>query len=123
MEDKVMEILGANKLVCRYADNLCERLKSKNIDAGYTISVNDYGTSCYIILTPGGEKLKIRISDHSVQNRDRMIDEMHVNLDRNVDELVTSIDRLHNPNNYKFIQTKTGNYLCDGVRGIWVKGE
>lgn len=124
MEYRELEkMLGANKMVCRYADRLCDGLKTIGINEDYTISVTDYGTSCYIVLYPQGEKLKIRISDHSVENRGRMSDEMHIRIDRDINELVTSIDRLYNPDNYIFVPKKDGRYLCDGVRGVWVKGE
>ena len=70
------------------AELISQALEQKGIKSNYSTSNTDYGTSCYFTFYKNSEsleRLKIRISDHSVTNRYRMEEEMHI-MDNQVDE-------------------------------------
>ena len=65
---------------------MTDREKAEKIvsDAGYDasfsgISKTQYGTSIYFLTTDGK---KIRVSDHSVLNTDRVFNEIHLRFER-----------------------------------------
>ena len=70
------------------AELISQALEQKGIKSNYSTSNTDYGTSCYFTFYKDSEsleRLKIRVSDHSVTNRYRMEEEMHI-MDSQVDE-------------------------------------
>lgn len=70
------------------AELISQALEQKGIESNYSTSNTDYGTSCYFTFYKDSEsleRLKIRVSDHSVTNRYRMEKEMHI-IDSQVDE-------------------------------------
>lgn len=69
------------------AQELQAELQSRGIQANYSVSDTDYGVSCYLVFCrsfESNDKLKIRISDHSVTNRYRMSEEQHYQTNMNV---------------------------------------
>jgi transglutaminase/protease-like cytokinesis protein 3 len=102
----------------KLADKIITILKRRGIKEEYAVSKTDYGTSVYfpIYNYKTDEKLKIRISDHSVGNTYRMSNELHYNAKSPAKEIADNIERHLFPDRYKAIpigQKKikiSGNY-------------
>ena len=98
-------------------------LKGREIKNNYSTSDTDYGTSCYFTFYKSSEsldKLKVRVSDHSVTNVDRMNDEMLVNASNfDVNRVVDAIEFYLHPERFALVPATTiekGNayYMISG---------
>ena len=73
---------------------IAQKLRQKLIDIGIYVyepntSITEYGVSTYLTYRDlNGEEYKFRISDHSVENYDRLMNEFHYDKDTNLDALV-----------------------------------
>jgi hypothetical protein len=73
---------------------IAKRLREKLLDKGIYVfepntSVTNYGVSTYLTYKDlNNEEYKFRISDHSVENFDRIINEFHYDEKTNLDEIV-----------------------------------
>ena len=73
---------------------IAQKLRKKLLDIGIYVSepntsITDYGVSTYLTYKDlNGEEYKFRISDHSVENIDRLLNEFHYNENTNLDELL-----------------------------------
>lgn len=103
------------------AKNVQDVLKGRGIELNVVKSSTDYGDSAYLVFQDSkGENQKVRISDHSVSNSQRMANEIHYNVNGsnyNAGNIANNIERLMKPDKYEFTESKDGKFLKEGKRG------
>ena len=103
------------------AENLSKELLSRGLSEDmvrFSVSKTDYGCSCYMNIT---DDIKIRISDHSVENRDRMSNYIHINWDDDISKKADNIERLIFPDRFEFITGSVVTHVKNGVRGTYIR--
>jgi ribosomal protein S18 acetylase RimI-like enzyme len=117
-----------------FAEKVKELLKKRGINLDYNTSKTDYGVSSYFHIYENNNiefpPVTFRISDHSVTNRGRMANEVHIvlNSNRSYDPIneANNMERLIYPQRYLFQENKDGGYFKDAKRGdykrIYEKG-
>lgn len=95
------------------AKNVQNILKKRNCTANYTVSKTDFGTSVYFNIYDENfnSPLKIRISDHSVQNIGRVFNEEHFSGEDNPEEIANLIEQKKYPDRFKDVEV--GKYYID----------
>ena len=104
------------------ADELKAELKNIGINANYSVSNTDYGTSCYFTFyknSDSTDKYVIRISDHSVTNITRIATERHENANSiNISKVANAVELYLFPNRFEFIATSEApTHRINGVFG------
>lgn len=103
-DDDLLENGGVTfKGVEQLANYVHDRLIELGIkqERGLQKSVTSYGTSYYIVLYhQNGNHYKLRISDHSVTNVDRIKNEIHIT-DRNVESVLNELEKVFYPERYE----------------------
>src|ERR1035437_2321977 len=92
----------------KLANKVHDILKSRGIDKGFSASGTSFGNSVYF--TVYGEnstdpKLKIRISDHSVENKDRIFNEQHESASSDPKRIADDIELAMYPERYNKIES------------------
>ena len=105
------------------ADQIKEELAKIAMDANYSCSETDYGCSCYFTFYKSSdsiEKLKVRISDHAVQNTFRMEDEYHVRESQTAEQVAVVVERYMFPERFNFIEsTNRITHIINGKKGYY----
>lgn len=109
------------------AELISQALERKGIKSNYSTSHTDYGTSCYFTFYKDSESLehlKIRVSDHSVTNRYRMEEEMHI-VDVEVDSekaksIAETVEYYLHPERFSFIPAEK---MEKGKKYHMIKGQ
>jgi len=111
--------------VFKLAEKVSEELKKRGVEQNFSESDTDYGQSAYATFYVNNEKYKVRISDHSVENRDRMGNEIHYHIAANPDHIsiANNIERIQYPDRYKFTEAKDGRYFKEGKMGNYERVE
>jgi hypothetical protein len=109
------------------ATELSNELISRGISGNFSISDTDYGCSCYFTFYKSLEsidKLKVRVSDHSVQNTGRCFDEYHVHEGNfNVIRIANSIEIYLFPERFTFVACQMNEGATHRINGIFGKYE
>jgi len=97
----------------RLANKVQSILSERGINKNFTISETDFGNSMYF--TVYGEntnepKSKIRISDHSVSNKDRIFGEQHESSNSDPNRIADDIELSMHPERYDKIKTGVRYY-------------
>jgi len=88
-------------------------LKERGIEKGFSTSETDFGNSIYFTVygdNLNNPKLKIRISDHSVSNTDRVFNEQHESSKSDPERIANDIELAMYPERYNKIQTGVSYY-------------
>jgi hypothetical protein len=103
------------------AEQIQEAIIAKGIEANFSVSNTDYGVSCYFTFyknSESNEKLKIRISDHNVENYDRMVNELHVTDFHTAARVANAVELYLFPERFIFVEVKIGaTHRINGVFG------
>jgi len=120
---------GTLDAVESFAEKVKEILKGRGIDENYNTSKTDYGVSSYFHIYENNNldsnPITFRISDHSVANRGRMVNEVHVLLNSSTPNepirVANNMERLIYPERYVFQEDKEGIYFKSGKRGEYTR--
>jgi hypothetical protein len=104
------------------SEAISAELEKRGLKNNFSISDTDYGCSCYFIFYKNSEsidKLKVRISDHSVENTHRMTEEYHINSSNvNVEKVVRAIELYLHPERFDFVACSEGfTHRINGIFG------
>jgi hypothetical protein len=86
----------------KLAEKVKSILKERGVDKAFNVSNTDFGTSVYFTVM-GEDRIKftLRISDHSVQNKERILNEHHASHDSDPKMLADLIERTIHPERYE----------------------
>jgi len=106
------------------AEELQKELENRGIAAKFSVSQTDFGTSCYFTFYKdlnSTEKYVIRISDHSVENINRIANERHEKAATiNIEKIANAVELYLFPERFVFVETKTGaTHRVNGVFGTY----
>jgi hypothetical protein len=111
----------------KMATELSDELISRGISGNFSISDTDYGCSCYFTFYKSSEsleKLKVRVSDHSVQNTSRCFDEYHVHEGNfNSKRIANTIEIYLFPERFTFVECSMKEGATHRINGIFGKYE
>lgn len=89
-----MNISIMDRPFTRITETIIEHLRRNGYDAQYgNLSETEHGVSEYVVVWKDSKCQKIRISDHSVESRQRMSDEILISI--NTDENEAAVQCLH----------------------------
>lgn len=101
---------------------LSQELTNRGIENHFSISTTDYGTSCYFTFYKNeSDKYVIRISDHSVENINRIANERHEKAaTMKVEKVANAVELYLFPERFVFVETKIGaTHRINGVFGTY----
>lgn len=114
-----------NESVIELASQFKEALKSSlNIDANFSPTTGDYGTSCYFSFERNGNYKKVRVSDHSVESIYRMFGEIHVTSPKEVSSALLEVEQFIYPERFKVVEKmREESVIVDIKKGTEKEGD
>jgi hypothetical protein len=118
--------LKLNKMThSEFSETIKKALEELGIDATYSTSETDYGRSDYFVFWNSDSKLKVRVSDHSVENTFRMGSELLVNVRdaQRIESIVAQVERFMFPERFEKRECKprVGSFLVNGKFYEYIK--
>ncbi len=111
--------------IVKIAEQISAELRARGIDGSFSTSETDYGCSCYFVFYANSEsldKLKIRVSDHSVGNTYRMSEERHYSHSTDTPEKIANMVELYLfPSNFQYVECTREEGATHRVGSVWGK--